>query len=430
MLGLLALGACRSPDVSGVTTRRAPSAAQPVAQKYGASVFRGLDAFRIAADGPRQVAADNTGRYGRSWSKCTNLGLDLLTQLVAERAELASETAVAERVADVLSTLESLRKFHGLFPEFLKLDGEPRAEIKGGTIRYSTIDSAWVTVALSVAEARYRDDHPTLARRARTLIESQEYSAFVVDELLSAGASIDAVSGNVTTAARFSYGDRNSEARPLVLALIGLGLLPASVWDHMRYTWTTRAGVPIAAGYHASAFVELSGQLFFDEMALAPSSLGVSHGNYVEASAQAARARGHSIWGYAPSCEPPHGYAEFGLDRPDVVTPYAAAELATTGLPIADQNLSRVLESLDWQGGPAADALDPITRRTVCSEARMLDQSLLFLALQVNALRSLVRATSWHASAEARLRDMDRTHRPPRGPTRVASDPLTHSEGK
>jgi len=388
-----------------------------------------LDAFRVNPDGRQQVAADNNGPFGRSWTKSTNLGLDLLTQLVAERAELVSSTTCAEHVSGVLGTLEGLRTFHGLFPEFIKLEGTPHAEVKDGVIRYSTIDSAWVTVALSLVEVRYRSERSALARRARALIERQDYSAFVSSGLLSGGSSIDAASGNVVHSERFSYGDRNSEARPLVLALLGLELLPTSVWDKMSYDWADKAGLSLAASYRASAFVELSGQLFFDEMTLAPRSLGFSHRNYVDATARVARTKGHTIWGYAPSCEPPDGYGEFGLDRPDVVTPYAAAELSTTGLPLAEQNLSRVLEALDWSGAPVADALDPVTRRSVCTVERMLDQSLLFLALQVNELRSLARAASWYASAEARLRDMDRTHRPPREPARFASDRDVHWGG-
>ncbi len=421
LAGAALLGACRSPDAAGLASRRDASAAEPSARKYGALVYRGLEAFRVAPDGQQLVAADNTGRFGRSWSKSTNLGLDLLTQLVAERVELVNATASAARVAEVLSTLERLRTLHGLFPEFIKLEGVPHAEVKANTIRYSTIDSAWVTVALSIAEARYRVARPELARRARELIGRQNYSAFVASNLLSGGSTIDAVSDAVVESGRFSYGDRNSEARPLVLALVGLGLLPPAVWDAMSYTWTERAGLPLAASYRASAFVELTGQLFFDEMALAPASLGLSHRNYVEASARVAGAKQHVIWGYAPSCEPPEGYAEFGLDRPEVVTPYAAAELSTTGLPIAVANLERVLEALDWSGGPVADALDPVTARTLCPEARMLDQSLLFLALHVGALRDLSRATAWYAPAEARLREMDRTHPAPAESARRAA---------
>lgn len=422
LLFALALSACPSPDVSGVGKRREASAGQPVTRKYGALVYRGLDAFRVNPSGQQRAAADNTGRFGRSWTKPTNLALDLLTQLVAERVGLANETTCAEYVSGVLDTLEGLRTFRGLFPEFIKLEGAPHAEVKAGAVRYSTLDSAWVTVALSIVEARYRAARPTLARRARTLFERQEYSAFVSSGLLSGGSSIDAVTGKVVEAERFSYGDRNSEARPLVLALVGLGLLPASAWDEMSYRWTERAGLPLASGYRMSAFVELSGQLFFDEMALAPQSLGVSHRNYVQASARVARAKTHAIWGYAPACEPPNGYAEFGLDRPDVVTPYAAAQLWTTGVPLAEQNLNRVLGALAWSGEPVADALDPVSLRARCTDTRMLDQSLLFLALYVSEVRNLARLTSWYASAEARLREMDHTDRPPVEPSPRASD--------
>ncbi|HET9934320.1 MAG TPA: hypothetical protein VFQ35_26640 [Polyangiaceae bacterium] len=384
--------------------------------------LRGLRAFRVSPNGRGHVAGDNTGRYGRAWTKCTNLALDLLTELVAERSSLQGARITAENVSDVLAVLEQLRTFHGIFPEFIKLEGSVHAEVKAGAVRYSSIDSAWVTVALSIAEARYRAERPDLAQRASELLRRQDYSVLVEGRRLLGFVSIDALSGAVLERARFAYGDRNSEARPLVLALTGLGKLPASIWDEMRYSWTLRDGLPVASGYGASAFVELSGQLFFDEMTLAPKSLGLSHENYVKASAQVAHQRHHSIWGYAPSCAASERYAEFGLDNPDVVAPYAAALLATTRVPLAASNLERVFAALDWSGAPFADSLDPVSQRALCAEARMLDQSLLFLSLNVDALRELSRRTSWYASAEARLRDMDRTHAPELNSVAVSSE--------
>jgi hypothetical protein len=59
----------------------------------------------------------------------------------------------------------------------------------------------------------------------------------------------------------------------------------------------------------------------------------------------------------------------------------------------------------------------------------MLDQSLLFLALNVDALRALARATVWFPSAEASLRDMDRSDRPPSQFSRPAKDAPVLSEG-
>lgn len=417
---VLPVSSCRLRDASAEPPGSGEQSHGP--KRRDSLALRGLQAFRVSPPGHPHVACDNTGRYGRGWTKCTNVALDMLTALVAERRSLQSAAATADHVSDVLATLEPLRTFHGVFPEFIKLEGSVHAEVKGGTIRYSSIDAAWVTVALSIAEARYRSERPDLARRASELMGRQDYAPFIQSNRLLGFLATDAASGAVAERARFSYGDRNSEARPLVLALVGLGKLPPSTWDEMRYSWTTRDGLAVASGYGASAFVELAGQLFFDEMSLAPKSLGRSHENYVKASAEVARRKNHSIWGYAPSCGPSDHYAEFGLDNPDVVAPYAAALLATTRVPSATKNLERVLGALDWSGAPAADSLDPVTRRVVCADARMLDQSLLFLALNVDALRELSQSTSWYASAESRLRDMDRTHPAPLPSVAVRSE--------
>jgi hypothetical protein len=57
--------------------------------------------------------------------------------------------------------------------------------------------------------------------------------------------------------------------------------------------------------------------------------------------------------------------------------------------------------------------LDPRTGAVSCEVARLLDQGLLFLALNADVLRGLVQKTPWYASAERRLKAMDRTSTPP-----------------
>ncbi len=411
-LGAWGLTTCRSTQARASD---APSTISALGSPgaYDGALYRGLTAFRASVSAQGAVAADNNGPFGLQWTKCTNLAFDLLTELVAEALGLVGQADAQNHVQTVVEMLEQLPAYHGIFPEFIQLNGGPHAEVKDGKRSYSSLDSAWVTLALSVVEGRYAEPQPALARRSQALIEKQDYGVFVDSNLLLGNLSVDATSGAVVDKSTFSYGDRNSEARPLVLSLIGMHKVPPEVWDTMAYSWVDRAGLSIASSYRWSAFVELSGQLFFDEMTLAPRSLARSHENYVAASAKIAEAKGQRLWGYAPSCEPPDGYAEFGLDRPDVVTPYAAAELATTGLPLAAANLQRVLQSLDWSGAPAADALDPVSGRSLCTSARMLDQSLLFLALHVDIVRGLSRQTAWYPSAEARIRDMDRTHPAP-----------------
>jgi outer membrane protein TolC len=344
------------------------------------------------------------------WTKVANLGVDLLATLVAGRAGLVKDGEVHDHVARVLDVLEVLPTYRGIFPEVLKLDGPIAPEVVGGRIRYSSLDSAWATVALSLVTTRSDD----VADRARALIAKQDYGVFVgADGLLGAGFFVDAKTNRPGETFGFSYGDRNSEARPLVNALVGLGKLPVSTWSAMQYGWVRKEDVVVARGWQWSAFVEMTGQLFADEAALSPRSLGRSHAAYLDASVRVARRGGHMVFGYAPACDPARGYAEYGLDRPDVVTPYAAALLATTRDPRAVANLERVLDQAPLDGTPAPDGLDPVTGRARCAVSRSLDQGLFFLSLYADVLASMARQAAWYPSAEQRLRAMDRLAAPP-----------------
>jgi hypothetical protein len=195
-----------------------------------------------------------------------------------------------------------------------------------------------------------------------------------------------------------------------------MGQLPASAWDNTIYEWGEREGFAIAKGWHFSAFVEMTGALFFDEANLAPESLGKSHLNYLEASLSVAQRSGHQIYGYAPACDAKNPYAEFGLDRPETVSPYAAALLTLTGDPRALMNLDRILQALPRNGAPLADGIDARTGQVSCGVARTLDQGLLFLSLNADVVRSLVQRTNWYGSAEQRLRAMDVPFRAPNKP--------------
>jgi hypothetical protein len=236
---------------------------------------------------------------------------------------------------------------------------------------------------------------------------------FVKDGLMGDGIWVDANSGAKVADPDFAYDNKNSEARPIVLALLGMGMLPASAWDKMAYGWATQQGVQVAGGFYFNAFVEMTGQLFFDEMALAPDTLGKSHRNYVTATIRLAEANKQQVFGYAPACNLQTGYSEYGLDKPDVVSPYAAAQLAATRDPRAVQNLDKVLAALPNTGVPLPDGIEPKTNTPYCTAARSLDQSLVFLGVNAPALQRLTRATSWYPSAERRLRQMDRDYRPP-----------------
>jgi hypothetical protein len=384
-------------------------------ERYNSSLYQGLLSMRSSAASEQElIMGDNTDPWGMTWTKCTNLGIHLVATLVAERRGLLEPEDAKQQIRGVVDILGRLRGHRGIFPENIQIKGGIVGEVlEGGRARFSSIDSAWVTVALSLVEARYRPDDVAIATDAAALVARQDYRAFVgANGMLGAGFYVDVNTDTKVEDIAFSYSDRNSEARPLILALVGMGQLPVSAWNKTFYRWGNKEGLPLAQGWHYSAFVEMTGALFFDEAKLAPRSLGISHENYILASLRVAERNGHQMWGYAPACDAANAYAEFGLDRPDSVSPYAAALLTMTGNSHAIANLSRVLGALPDDGRALADGLDPRTGGVSCGVARVLDQGLLFLALNADVMRSLVRKTAWYDSAERRLKAMDRTSQP------------------
>jgi hypothetical protein len=391
-------------------------------QRHNRHLLDGMLGMRSNEAGGELIVGDNTDPWGMSWTKCTNLGIHIMTTLVAEQRGLVEDTDARDDIRRIVDILGTLRTHRGIFPENIQIRGGITGEVVDGRSRFSSIDSAWVTLALSLVQARYKGEGEALAADAAGLIAKQDYRTFVgSDGMMGAGYFVDVASDKKVEDIPFSYKDRNSEARPLVLALVGMNQLPATAWTKTYYKWGSREGLVLAKGWHFSAFVEMTGALFFDEAKIAPKSLGKSHENYIEASIRVAKRNGHLLWGYAPACDAQNAYAEFGLDRPDSVSPYAAALLTLTDNPQAVQNMSRVLDALPRDGRALPDGLEPRTGAVSCDVARLLDQGLLFLALNADVLRGLVQKTPWYASAERRLKAMDRNDTPP--PIRVQTDP-------
>ncbi|HWO15027.1 MAG TPA: hypothetical protein VNN80_36240 [Polyangiaceae bacterium] len=390
-------------------------------QRHNRHLLDGMLGLRSSEGGGELIVGDNTDPWGMSWTKCTNLGIHMMSTLVAEQRGLVEDVDAREDIRRIVDILGRLRTHRGIFPENIQIRGGITAEVVDGRSRFSSIDSAWVTLALSLVQARYKTDDEALAKSAAALIAKQDYRTFVgADGMMGAGYFVDVQTDRKVEDIPFSYKDRNSEARPLVLALVGMNQLPVSAWTKTFYRWGSREGVVLAKGWHFSAFVEMTGALFFDEAKLAPKSLGKSHQNYIEASLRVAKRNGHQLWGYAPACDAQNAYAEFGLDRPDSVSPYAAALLTLTDDERAVQNLSQVLNALPRDGRALPDGLDPRTGAVNCEVARLLDQGLLFLALNGDVVRGLVQKTPWYASAERRLKAMDRYNTPP--PVKVQLD--------
>jgi hypothetical protein len=396
-------------------------------QRHNRHLFDGILGLRSNEAAGELIVGDNTDPWGMTWTKCTNLGIDIMTTLVAEQRGLVESADARRDIRQIVDILAKLRTHRGIFPENIQIRGGITGEVVDGRSRFSSIDSAWVTVALSLVHARYKTEAEgegeALAKLAASLIAKQDYRTFVgSDGMMGAGYFVDVQTDRKVEDIPFSYKDRNSEARPLVLALVGMNQLPVSAWNKTYYRWGSREGLVLAKGWHFSSFVEMTGALFFDEAKLAPKSLGKSHENYIEATMRVAKRNGHMLWGYAPACDAQNAYAEFGLDRPDSVSPYAAALLTLTDNPQAVQNMSLVLDALPRDGRALPDGVEPRTGAVSCEVARLLDQGLLFLALNADVVRGLVQKTPWYASAERRLKAMDRNNTPPPN-VRVQTDP-------
>jgi hypothetical protein len=386
------------PIVRGTATSQ--TQASPL--DFSKSLYKGAVALRETGT---PLVGNHNGSYGMTYTKPADVALDLLSTIVAARKGETSKMAAEKHIADVLRVLEPIRTYKGIFPEFIKIEDGIRAEVKRGRIFYSSLDSGWLTLVLSVIASEYQGT--PLAARAQGLIDRQDYGFFDRKGLMAHRAIVDAQTGEFVEFTPYDYGDRASEARTVVLALVGLGKLSPAVWNNMRYRWTTREGVQISEGYHMSAFVEYMGNLFLDETALAPRTLGVSHSNYVIAAQKDAANYKHLFFGTGPTAPRSGDYREFGLDFNVVVAPYAAGLMNTTPTPITQDNLSRLLAVLPKDGRPAPSTIDPLNGKTINSNSLAWDHNILYLSLNTPIVRELIQKTKWHNFAADQLRQMD-----------------------
>ena len=387
-----------------------------VTDAAGPSVYAALKTLR-SPDASHGFAVDNTGPGGRTYTKPTNIGLDLLSTLAAVERGQEDPFLAREHVRTVAAGLAKLRTYKGLFPEYIKLAADGAfADTDNGRMRVSSIDSAWLHFALSVAEAYYKKTDPLLARKLGDMGRAADYTVFVREgnTRFRHGMTLSSEDDTVLEEWPFNYDNKNSEARLLVVFLTAIGKVPETVWREMTYTYTQAAGLPVAEGWAMSAFVELAANSYFDEGRLASRTLGRSHANYVAASQRIAAERGYKVFGWAPCYSPEDQYKEYGLQNPDVATPYAAALLTTVDAPGASQNFYKLVQSLSSPAGPAPfpDAVDPRTGQVLNRRALSLDQNLLYHALAKDTLRDLVSRTEWAREASRLISRVDEWHRP------------------
>lgn len=130
-----------------------------------------------------------------------------------------------------------------------------------------------------------------------------------------------------------------------------------------------------------SSFTEFTNNIFFDELQLTPTILGLSHVGYSNAVRSLAQDFGYQIYGFAPCSYIPDQYLEFGLDRHTYASVYAAAVITTIEFPADEQNLLNILNLLPQDGTPLPDGMDPVTGNITNHQALTLDITLTFLSI-------------------------------------------------
>jgi hypothetical protein len=387
---------------------------RPDRRAVAEAAYRGVKHFRTGP-GTFEFPYDNTGEGGKTYTKPTNIGLDLLSALAAAAHGDDKGRRVRDHVLRVVDGLEHLKTYWGIFPEYIKLEeNDVYEDAQDGKVRLSSIDSAWLHFALSVAAAHYKKEDPVLAARMRALVEQADYKKTFVHEdgkRFRHGVTVSTVTGQVVEEWPHDYDNKNSEARLLIAYLVATGKVPASVWDNMFYKYVDWGGLSLAEGWKMNAFVEMTGNSYFSETSLAPDSLGTSHRNYLKAAQRLAGEKELLFYGWGPCFGPEDQYTEYGLERPDVVTPYAAALLTTWENKQAWENLLRLLGTFPSEpAGPYPDAVDSRTGKIVNRRSLSLDQNLLFHAVVKEDMRRLVAKTPWAKRAAALLKRMDKDH--------------------
>ena len=161
------------PDTPIPTATQPPAPPAPkegalVTAQQNAQLYNGNVSLRAPG---KPIVGDNTSQFGMNYTKATNIGLDLVSTMVADRQGLTEAQAAREHVRAVLAELQTITgdTYQGIFPEFYKIEGGRFfAEVQNGRIRYSSIDSAWLTVAIDLIRTRYRDDSEIVQLAAET----------------------------------------------------------------------------------------------------------------------------------------------------------------------------------------------------------------------------------------------------------------------
>lgn len=343
-----------------------------------------------------------------NYTSPTNLAMDLMSVVAAEKMKLITRADAMARIAEKLRQIEKLRRWKNLYYNFYETT---KLGVTRGFI--SSVDNGWLGIALVVVrQAMDRE----FFREATKILNRMDFSEFLDYENNQLSLGFDSERNDLV---QTHYGMLVSEARATSLFGIGKGDLPEDHWWSLYRTppasWTWQSQKPkghqadygtstyfqgyyqygdikIVPSWGGSLFEVLMPSLVIDEKNFAPNSFGKNNYNSVQAHKDyALKKQGYPIWGLSPAATT-NGrtwkYGEYGvkaigvkgyLDQA-VVTPHVSFLALNAAPKDAIQNIRKMLDMKMYGEYGFYDSVQVKTGK-VNTQYLALDQGMSFLAM-------------------------------------------------
>lgn len=399
--------------------------------------------FDADTDPNTHLPMDNLGLYGAPsgpYTSPTNIGVYFWSVVAAHDLGFIDYNGALQRANATLTEIEHLSKWNGFLFSWYDTTNGHRISGPGGTDQegqpatgafISTVDSGWYATGLILV----RQEFPTLAQRATTLLNAMNFGIFYDNGDQSTNVNAGQMYGGYLAdegPANFHYGLLNTETR--IAAYIGIGThtMPGDVWwrtfrtlpasdgqgqtpqgYNVNYTdpqsgkqftvfegHYTYGGINFVPSWGGSMFEGLMNNLVIPETSWGPKGFGLNDLRYAQAQiAYTQQTLHYPIWGLSPSSTPDDtgGYQAYGAHAlatnasccpyaETAITPHASFLALDVDAQDAFANIQTLLtryKVFDRYG--FFDAVDPITGQ-VGHRYLVLDQSMIMAALD-NALQ-------------------------------------------
>lgn len=399
--------------------------------------------FDADTDPNTHLPMDNLGLYGAPsgpYTSPTNIGVYFWSVVAAHDLGFIDYNGALQRANATLTEIEHLSKWNGFLFSWYDTTNGHRISGPGGTDQegqpatgafISTVDSGWYATGLILV----RQEFPTLAQRATTLLNAMNFGIFYDNGDQNTNVNAGQMYGGYLAdegPANFHYGLLNTETR--IAAYIGIGThtMPGDVWwrtfrtlpasdgqgqtpqgYNVNYTdpqsgkqftvfegHYTYGGINFVPSWGGSMFEGLMNNLVIPETSWGPKGFGLNDLRYAQAQiAYTQQTLHYPIWGLSPSSTPDDtgGYQAYGAHAlatnasccpyaETAITPHASFLALDVDAQDAFTNIQTLLtryKVFDRYG--FFDAVDPITGQ-VGHRYLVLDQSMIMAALD-NALQ-------------------------------------------